>query len=960
MIRRRSFIPMQRLAVWTAGTLFVLCGSVLWSEFVRSQEAPENTSAIAAVSSKPAAVIAENPGTASLGDPAPDAAIASGTPSWAGSHEATRQKPIEGQSVSFSTDSLSTDALSTDSLSTADQGQAKLADNAIAERPTGWASIGDESAGSATIDDEPEWRSPNSTLAERRASATGGSRWAAVAGESTGRVSTRDATPGRVAVFDERPELTVVPRDAGSPSAAVDGPTAHKTLNAAHDSQPAIVVTPNRSQATKTLPSRPGPETPEGRDRLPVVFSRRDRTTAESSASGPPAVAKPFINERTPKITSKTTRPADKPKPSLSDVSRDVESKVAESSASKAAGELSQASEPVEVSEPAQPMPVTSSLARETVLPIETAEPAAPPLSSEPVSEPDTSVATTADTPKQPRDDSACDNAACCDEKALAEHTIAASPKTDDASPKTDGDTAQPGWVTLDLGGETGEASVEDQAVSTLPASVGDEDPGDEPRIGGAPPVEGWRPHPTATLVEVVPTAVAPELQPVDMCDGHESLPVPPRRPDTAIRLSGATASLFDEQHALETLSDGPALAVPTRVAEKTTAVSTLLSDDTGRRKGSDLTTPHVNSPRRVSLFEADDPPAFEPPPTPDGTEPPEPGNGGPVDLAPLLAPSADPGDNPALGGPQLSGPGNARQKAANPDEQKLGEAPEDTSLRFLRQQTVLLKPGEMQFDVSLQYLNDKVDFVGVQQVNGLIQIAEAERRQRLLMVPLQLRVGIFEYTQAFVNVPFGWSNSESAFLGQDSATSTGGIGDVSAGILKQLVVGNEFYPDVLASISFSAPTGESNFLTALTTPGSNLGEGFWSLTSAITFIQNYDPLVLFYGGGYRQRFQEKFNGTTKVKPGSQFIYRFGVGFAVNPNVTLSATFNGSFIGEYEVNGTNVGGSTQEPMQVRLAATINKRKVSKTHSSVKLVEPFVTFGLNDDAIDTIIGATWTF
>ncbi len=271
----------------------------------------------------------------------------------------------------------------------------------------------------------------------------------------------------------------------------------------------------------------------------------------------------------------------------------------------------------------------------------------------------------------------------------------------------------------------------------------------------------------------------------------------------------------------------------------------------------------------------------------------------------------------------------------------------------------MLLQPGEFQFDVSFQYLDEKVDFLTIQQENGSVQIGDAERRQRLLLVPLQLRVGVFDYTQAFVNVPFGWANSEISSFGSDQSDNHGGIGDVSAGLVKQLIVGNQFYPDVLATLSFSAPTGDSSFETALATPGTVLGEGFWTTSAGLTFLQDYDPLVLFYGGGFRYRFQKKFDGLHKVDPGNQFFYRFGLGFAVNPNLTLSAAFNGSFVAEAEINGEDVGGSTQEPMQIRLAATINRRQTSCSHASVKTIEPFVAFGLNDDAIDTLLGISWT-
>jgi hypothetical protein len=302
-----------------------------------------------------------------------------------------------------------------------------------------------------------------------------------------------------------------------------------------------------------------------------------------------------------------------------------------------------------------------------------------------------------------------------------------------------------------------------------------------------------------------------------------------------------------------------------------------------------------------------------------------------------------------------------ASAEGVNVAEQTLGQRHEETNepLQFLRRQTVLLEPGEHQFDVGVSYLNDMSDFPVLITDGVDFGVVRGQARQRLLSVPLELRVGVAPYTQAFVNVPFGWSNSEVSFNGSEFTEDEGGIGDVSAGLTRQIVIGNQYYPDVLASLAFSAPTGDSSITTALGTPGSSLGQGFWTLTGGLSFIQTYDPLVFFYGLGYTFRFQNEFGDNIEIEPGDQVFYRFGAGFAVNPHVTLSAAFTGSVIGRDKVNGIEIGGSVREPMSIRLAATISRRKGSKTHSSFKLVEPYVNFGLNEDSIDTVVGISWT-
>jgi hypothetical protein len=323
----------------------------------------------------------------------------------------------------------------------------------------------------------------------------------------------------------------------------------------------------------------------------------------------------------------------------------------------------------------------------------------------------------------------------------------------------------------------------------------------------------------------------------------------------------------------------------------------------------------------------------------------------------PQVAPQELPLREGASGiGESKSGPAGEKD-----EKQTLGEAPKETKteLQFLRRQSILLDPGEYQIDVTFQYLIDESDFALAQVSGAVLQIGEARRRQRLFLVPIELRVGISPVTQAFVNVPVGWSNSEFAFAGRERSSETTGLGDISAGFTKLLIEGNESCPDILGTFAFSAPTGEADFVASLSTPGSSLGSGFWSLTAALTCIQVYDPIVLFYGGGYRHRYENTFDGGIKVEPGEEIFLRVGGGFAVNPRVTLSASLTRSYLGADKVNGVQVAGGIREPTIIRLAATIAQAKKAKGQENVRTVEPFVNFGITEDAIDSLIGISWT-
>lgn len=306
---------------------------------------------------------------------------------------------------------------------------------------------------------------------------------------------------------------------------------------------------------------------------------------------------------------------------------------------------------------------------------------------------------------------------------------------------------------------------------------------------------------------------------------------------------------------------------------------------------------------------------------------------------------------------------GAALADNARPEDATLGEAPEenDSYLQFLRQETILLEPGEHQLDITFQYLTDTTDFTFAQpDENDELQIVTLRRRQRLILLPVELRYGLTCTTQGFVNVPVGWASDEVIFGSQEDTSDSVGLGDVSFGITEVLMEGGGQSADVLATLAVTAPTGESSFATSLAVPGSNLGSGFWSVAVGLTFIHTYDPIVVFYGVGYQHRFDNNFAGGFEVNPGEVISYRLGVGFAVNPQITLSTSFNGSFITENQINGIVISGSDQEPLSLRFAATIAKDTCGGCGYSMKTVEPFANIGMTNEAIDALIGISWTY
>jgi hypothetical protein len=73
----------------------------------------------------------------------------------------------------------------------------------------------------------------------------------------------------------------------------------------------------------------------------------------------------------------------------------------------------------------------------------------------------------------------------------------------------------------------------------------------------------------------------------------------------------------------------------------------------------------------------------------------------------------------------------------------------------------------------------------------------------------------------------------------------------------------------------------------------------------------------------------------------------------VNQNVSLSAQLSGAYQSETRLNGTTISGSSQEPVSLRMALT---SRLAKNY----YLEPSVTFGLNNDAPDFLLGISFVY
>ena len=329
-----------------------------------------------------------------------------------------------------------------------------------------------------------------------------------------------------------------------------------------------------------------------------------------------------------------------------------------------------------------------------------------------------------------------------------------------------------------------------------------------------------------------------------------------------------------------------------------------------------------------------------------------------PSQLQPVLPMPTSP---PAL--PTTEGGASGARKASPPAgnaanggrDQKLGEEPPKSTnnLQFLRRQAVLLEPGDWQVDVGIAYslFEDRLPINLVDGGGNLVSVVEGNIDQRVALIPFEVRLGVTENAQLFCSVPVGWAGTQLSFPGTETHEDVSGLADLRAGASLLLLEGDGCCPDVVATLAFTAPTGEVGATPIGIAPGAQLGEGFWAASANLLWIHTIDPVVIFYGGGYRHRFDADLDGVD-VNPGEEFNLTVGVGFAVNPCVTLSAAYAGAYLTQYEGNGVDLAGTALEISRMRFSVTIARGE--------KLVEPFAEVGMSDDAPGTRIGVVWTY
>ncbi len=269
----------------------------------------------------------------------------------------------------------------------------------------------------------------------------------------------------------------------------------------------------------------------------------------------------------------------------------------------------------------------------------------------------------------------------------------------------------------------------------------------------------------------------------------------------------------------------------------------------------------------------------------------------------------------------------------------------------------LLLPSGTLEVDNTTSYFSASSDHVSVDGF-ALLPILvvgdiESQRvREDYLLPTFTARLGLPHKFQMDFVIPYGYEliRTVNALNNQTSASSFG-LGDISAGLYRQLSSEHGRMPDMLANVRFKSTTGKDSF--SLTSSEVALGTGFNAIQGNWTVAKSSDPVVFFGNLSYTANLPANHTvpandpenpGATTVghfNPGGAIGFQLGSILALNPDVSMTVGWDQRFTRSTQLNGVSIPASYLVEGTLRLGT-------SYVYAPGKIVDLSFGVGLTPD------------
>ncbi len=269
----------------------------------------------------------------------------------------------------------------------------------------------------------------------------------------------------------------------------------------------------------------------------------------------------------------------------------------------------------------------------------------------------------------------------------------------------------------------------------------------------------------------------------------------------------------------------------------------------------------------------------------------------------------------------------------------------------------LLLPSGTLEIDNTTSYFSASSDHLSV---NGFAllpilvvgDIASQRVREDYLLPTFTTRLGLPHKFQMDFVIPYGYEliRTVDATNTQTSASNFG-LGDISAGLYRQLTSEHGRVPDMLANVRFKSTTGMDSF--SLTSSEVALGTGFNAIQGNWTVAKSSDPVVFFGNLSYTANLPANHtvpstdptnpSATTvgHFNPGGAVGFQLGSILALNPDVSMTVGWDQRFTRSTQLNGVDIPASYLVEGTLRLGT-------SYVYAPGKIVDLSFGVGLTPD------------
>jgi hypothetical protein len=250
----------------------------------------------------------------------------------------------------------------------------------------------------------------------------------------------------------------------------------------------------------------------------------------------------------------------------------------------------------------------------------------------------------------------------------------------------------------------------------------------------------------------------------------------------------------------------------------------------------------------------------------------------------------------------------------------------------------LLLPSGMLEVDNTVSYFSSSSDHLSV---NGFAllpilvvgEITSERTRANYYLPTFTARLGLPNKFQMDFTVPYGYEQIQTVDATNTlTSTSNWGLGDIQAGVSRQMASEHGHVPDILASARFKSTTGADSFNLATSTTG--LGTGFNALSENLTLAKSSDPVVFFGNLAYTENFSATHTvastdptaaaGTVvpgQIKPGNSYGFQLGSILALNPETSMTLGWDQRWTRTSQLNGVNIPASSLVEGTLRLGTS---------------------------------------